>query len=324
MIDIREKKYTVYNLYEMFVNGRLVFPFKPIALRSLQIKAQEAMDILLLSIPFPTIYVSERQDGSFAVLDSSSRLLGLLQLLNQKFVYKSAGANHMLDGRKFSEIDRYAPSVTAVILDAKIRVEIIEYYTPLFLHMRTGLAVESWTIQQEQAVRNLLYEGEGIERLRWLASNMNMPGESGRSKEFCVLNILLVEFVCHAKWQEVASSEIYDEQYLFEETITFLEKLSIKKLDGLNNRLEWFGSFLKECPRSITAGVSYGKKDSAQYRTIAYLFQLWFKYQKHDISFACMEQMVRNTKLWRAIGKAAHSIEGIHRNMENLRRLMEC
>ena len=323
MIDIREKKYTVYNLYEMFMNGRLVFPFKPIA-QSLRTRAQEAMDILLLSIPFPVIYVSERQDGSFVVLDSSSRLLGLLQVLNQKVVYKSAGSNHMLDGRKFSEIDRYAPSVSAMILNAKIRVEIIEYYTPLFLHMRTGLAVESWTIQQEQAVRNLLYEGEGIERLRWLASNMNMPGESGRSKEFCVLNILLVEFVCHTKWQEVASSKIYDEQYLFGETITFLEKQSMKKLDGLNSRLEFFGSFLKDCSGSITAGVGYGKKDSSQYRAIAYLFQLWFKYQKHDISFACMEQMVRNTKLWRAIGKTAHSIEGIHRNMENLRRLMEC
>ena len=59
MIDIREKKYTVYNLYEMFMNGRLVFPFKPIA-QSLRTRAQEAMDILLLSIPFPVIYVSER------------------------------------------------------------------------------------------------------------------------------------------------------------------------------------------------------------------------------------------------------------------------
>ena len=77
-------------------------------------------------------------------------------MINDKFKYKSAGANHMLDGRNFSEIDRYAPSVTAVILDAKIRVEIIEYNTPLYLHMRTGLAVESWTIQQEQAVRNVL------------------------------------------------------------------------------------------------------------------------------------------------------------------------
>ena len=42
MIDIREKKYTVYNLYEMFLDGQLVFPFKPIALYSLQKKAQEA------------------------------------------------------------------------------------------------------------------------------------------------------------------------------------------------------------------------------------------------------------------------------------------
>ena len=41
MIDIREKKYTVYNLYEMFMDGRLMFPFKPTALHSLQKKAQE-------------------------------------------------------------------------------------------------------------------------------------------------------------------------------------------------------------------------------------------------------------------------------------------
>lgn len=322
MIDIREKKYTVYNLYEMFMDGRLMFPFKPTALHSLQTKAQEAMDILLLSIPFPTIYVSERQDGSLIVLDSSSRLLGLLELIGRRFEYKSAGANHNLNGRNFSEVDRYVPSETAAIMDAKIRVEIIEYYTPLYLHMRAGLAVESWTIQQEQAVRNFLYEGEGIERLRWLAMNMNMLGESGRSKEFCVLNILLVEFVWHANWQEVASREISDEQYLFEVAIIILKRLNDEQMEMIHYELEKFGEFCSDRFRGTPFGIGYGKKNATQYRGIAYIFQIWQQCRNSQIPTDRLERLIHDKKMWNAIGKTVYSTEGIRTIMDNLRRIM--
>lgn len=322
MIDIREKKYTVYNLYEMFMDGRLMFPFKPTALHSLQKKAQEALDILVLSIPFPTIYVSERQDGSFVVLDSSSRLLGLLELINQKFVYKSDGANTELDGWKFSEIDRHAPSLSSAIMEKKILVDIIEYYTPLYLHMRTGLAVESWTIQQEQAVRNVLYEGEGINRLKWLAANVNMPGESGRSKEFCVLNILLVEFVCHANRQELISGEIHDEQYLFEVTINILQKLNRQQMERINYQLEQFGNFCSDIFRGTPFGISYGKRRSLQNRSIAYLFQVCQQYQNSWIPIDRLKRLIRDKKMWNAIGKTSYSTEGIRTIMDNLRRIM--
>lgn len=324
MIDIREKKYTVYNLYEMYKHGRLVFPLKPAVLQSLRTKAQEAMDILLLSIPFPVIYVSERQDGSLVVLESSSRLLGLLELIDRRFVYKSAGANHNLDGRDFLEIDTYAPSVTAAILEAKIRVEIIEYYTPLFLHMRTGLAVESWTIQQEQDVRNFLYVGDGTARLKWLAFHMNICNERGYSKEFCALNILLVEFVCHANWQEVASREIPDEQYLFEVVINILQSLDREQIETINYKLEKFGKFCADRLGGISFGTGNGKRNSTKYRAIAYIFQIWQYCRNPQIPIDRLERLIHDQKIWNTIGKTAHSIEGIHRNMENLRRLMEC
>lgn len=324
MIDIREKKYTVYNLYEMFLDGQLVFPFKPIALYSFQKKAQEAIDILLLSIPFPTVYVSERQDGSFVVLDSSSRLLGLLELLNEKFKYKTAGANNDFDGRKFSEIDRYAPSVTSAIMETKIRVEIIEYYTPLFLHMRTGLAVESWTIQQEQAVRNVLYEGKGINRLKHLASDMHMPGESGRSKEFCVLNILLVEFLDHVNQKEGVYSEFKDEQYWFEVTISFLNGLKRKQIDQIKNELEQFGDFCSTGLRGSYFGIGFGRRQASQYRSIAYLFHMWLQCRNSRISTECLERMILDKKMWNAIGKAAYSPEAIRNNMSMLGGLMRC
>ena len=324
MIDIREKKYTVYNLYEMFMDGRLMFPFKPTALHSLQKKAQEALDILVLSIPFPTIYVSERQDGSFVVLDSSSRLLGLLELINQKFVYKSDGANKELDSWKFSEIDRHVPSLSSAIMEKKILVDIIEYYTPLYLHMRTGLAVESWTIQQEQAVRNVLYEGEGINRLKWLAANVNMPGESGRSKEFCVLNILLVEFVDHINRTEGIYSEFQDEQYWFEVTIGFLEKLKRKQIDQIKYGLEQFGVFCSTRFRGSYFGIGYGRRQASQYRSIAYLFHMWLQCQNSGISTAYLDRVILDKNMWNTIGKTAHSPDAIQNNISILGGLMSC
>lgn len=324
MINIRGKKYTVYNLYDMYMSGRLLFPFKPVVKQILRTSAQEAIDILLLSIPFPRIYVSERQDGVFVVLDSSLKLLGLLELLDLAFEYRSAGANCEFDGRYFSEIDRYMPSVTATVMDSKIKVEIIEYYTPLYLHMRTGLATENWTIQQEQAVRNILYEGDGIDCLRWLASNMNIPNIGGRSGEFCVLNILLVEFACHLNWREVASSTIHDEQYLFEETIYTLERLGRKQTKRICDELEEFGIFCGDRFRDTPFNASYGRRHSSQYRNIAYIFQLWKGVCNSQISVSRVESLIHDKELWVTIGKAVHSIGGIRSNMEKLGGPVRC
>ena len=77
------------------------------------------------------------------------------------------------------------------ILRTKIPICIIEYETPVYMHLRIGAYIGNWTVEQEEAVRRVLYADKGIYTLQMALrdAQKNILKISDRSRICCVFDI---------------------------------------------------------------------------------------------------------------------------------------
>lgn len=169
-IRIYELKYDLYDLVDRYQSKGVIFPSRNILQQHRQNITREAISALLYGIPYPQVYVSELQNGQWLVLEKDSRLQCLLEFIVGKFdiempeilkehytIYRYDGRNEFLS---FSSRDRQD------ILRTKVPICIIEYETPSYMHLRIGAYIENWTVEQEEAVRRVLYADNGIHILQ--------------------------------------------------------------------------------------------------------------------------------------------------------------
>lgn len=81
-IDSYEKKISVRQIYQMYQEKKIVFPMASPTKRVTKIeRISEMVEIILLGLALPTVYVSERQNGSLLVLETDDRLRCLIEFL---------------------------------------------------------------------------------------------------------------------------------------------------------------------------------------------------------------------------------------------------
>lgn len=163
-VEIYERKFALDFLYRMYQEGRLSFPqtentsTNPVIVSNL-IRA------IQIGIPMPVIYASELQNGDFLILESKNRLIALLEYLQGLFPAYIEGILSNPKSCLFYKLNQEDPRLAAMILRTVFQFQIIDYRTPKYLHMETGLFYEAWSSTQEQSIRNILYAGQNLEAL---------------------------------------------------------------------------------------------------------------------------------------------------------------
>lgn len=199
-IRIYELKYDLYDLVDRYQSKGIIFPSQNILQQHRQNITREAINALLYGIPYPQVYVSELQNGQLLVLETDKRLQCLIEFIVGKFdiempellkedyiIYKDDGRNVFFD---LSARDRQD------ILRTKIPICIIEYETPVYMHLRIGAYIGNWTVEQEEAVRRVLYADKGIYTLQMALRDAKKTSlRLVTEAEFVVFLTYIVNFV---------------------------------------------------------------------------------------------------------------------------------
>lgn len=122
-IDCYEKVISVRQIYQMYREQKIVFPKVPLMRRFKKIeRISEIVEIILLGFALPTVYVSERQDGSLLVLESEDRLRCLIEFLEGRYPVRGLEFYPELDECGIEQLERQFPRRTSWL------------YVPALLH----------------------------------------------------------------------------------------------------------------------------------------------------------------------------------------------
>lgn len=245
-VAIYERKFELGILYLMYQEGRLHFPHPR---QKNKITAASLIDAIQIGIPMPVIYASELQNGDFLILEFKKRLFSLLEYLRGTFPVYLEETVPPHRNVFFSELNQQNTRLTGTILRTVFQFQIIDYHTPKYLHMETGLFHEKWNPAQEQIVRNTIYAGHGIEDFYTVYSEIlqmsfrNFPQPEKFPKEYVILYILLFWGIYCNKFPRTPQIVNLCEQQLLEITIQNLYNWHDKWSDFKNI---WY-SFIS-CP----------------------------------------------------------------------------
>lgn len=167
IIALVDMKYFIYDLVQIYKEGKI--HFLPVTKEKSEDKKliSDSIGAIQRGIPMPVIYASELQNGDLLILEPESWLLYLLEYIMgdfSVFVERTMQEKHIC---YFYELDEYNPRLTSMIMNAAVLVRIIDYHTPKYLHIEVGLFHEKWNLSQEQAFRDVLYDEQYINDLRY-------------------------------------------------------------------------------------------------------------------------------------------------------------
>lgn len=144
-VIIYERKYALDYLFRMYQEGRLYFPRTELMTDNPSIAAK-LLKAIQIGIPMPVIYVSEMQNGDFLILESKNQIIALLEYLQGLFPVRTEEIFQNLRFVFFYELNAENPRLAAMILRTVFQFQIIDYQTPKYLHMETGLFHEEWNL----------------------------------------------------------------------------------------------------------------------------------------------------------------------------------
>ncbi len=259
-VAIYERKFELDFLCKIYQEGRLHFPHSE-QLYDNSITAAGLIRAIQIGIPMPVIYASELQNGDFLILEFKNRLFSLLEYLYNSFPVNLEEIFPLPGYVFFSELRQQNTWLTGMILRTVFQFQIIDYHTPKYLHMETGLFHEKWNPAQEQIVRNILYTGHGIEDFHAVYSGILQLTpiffQSGNFlKEYDILYILLFWGIYCNKFPLNQQTSNLCEQQLLEITTQNLYNWHYEWSDFINI----WSSFIS-CPAAqfiCTTGIDLG------------------------------------------------------------------
>lgn len=236
-VIIYERKYALDYLFRMYQEGRLYFPRTELMTDNPSIAAK-LLKAIQIGIPMPVIYVSEMQNGDFLILESKNQIIALLEYLQGLFPVRTEEIFQNLRFVFFYELNAENPRLAAMILRTVFQFQIIDYQTPKYLHMETGLFHEEWNTVQEQAVRNILYDGHGIEALHSFSNDIIQRTRcyfpSGNAMNEIEILYMMLFWGLYKKKFPVETQANPGEQLLLEITVQNLYFQSYEWSDFLN------------------------------------------------------------------------------------------
>lgn len=322
-IDCYEKVISVRQIYQMYRERKIVFPKVPLMKRFKKIeRISQSIEIILLGFALPTVYVSERQDGSLLVLESEDRLRCLIDFLEGCYPVRGLEFYPELDECGIEQMERQFPRRTSWLYDYKFSFLVIEYTTPRYMHMQMGSFIERWNFTREQGIRNELY-GEDLERrLVYMEQSLwESPAFFSKvslNRQYMVLRILMYHFARIGDIQAGLGENLNVQQLLDCTAVLILEKDSQWINDTADAFRKATGELLDWEQRScFLLGLEREKGKERQAKALGYLYNVvWICQEKECEVQWGLEQVIGDKMLWRDIESGKANIADIRTHFE--------
>ncbi|KAB8052208.1 DUF262 domain-containing protein [Janthinobacterium rivuli] len=148
-------------------------------------RASKFIESCLMRIPLPSCYFAEDESGRHLVIDGVQRLTTIMKFLNDEFALEGMTTFRDLEGKKFSEIGKYAAELEATT----IRCIVLRKENPKNLITEIFSRLNQGAVQlSPQEVRHALFPGSFDKLLDELAenpliANFGMAEDSSRRKD---------------------------------------------------------------------------------------------------------------------------------------------
>lgn len=308
-IYVSEKRVSVEYAYRMLQRGKLSFPEAPTLAKGRMVeRLSETIELMLLGVAVPAVYVSELQDGSWLVLEATDRLLSLFRFLSGKGNLGYMDMYSEYSGMPIGKLEEKAPHVTSMIYDYKLQFQVIDYMTPRYLHLQVGSHVERWNFSREQGVRNFLYQKfDAVLQVKMLAEQLDKRlfffSSSTLNRQYAILRIYMYRMV----FQHMIRPERGDQaglQYLLDQTIKLLNtseggRPGYIKTEEFRQATEMIVSLSEETEAAAKLMKNKGKEQ--QIRRLSYLYNLIFLVMDGQISEVRFRVLFSGQRLWERV-----------------------
>lgn len=169
-IDIREDKLSIFEYMRRYKRGML--KIDPDYQRNLVWKDRQKsrfIESIMLNFPLPPIYLNQKVDGEFVIIDGLQRTTTLYKYINNEFPLTELVTLPFLNGSFFKDL---STTYQAKLEDKQLLLYILKPSVPigvvyeLFDRINTG-----GTPLNRQEVRNCIFEGKVTQLLKELAEN---------------------------------------------------------------------------------------------------------------------------------------------------------
>lgn len=250
-VEIYEKKYTLDQLYEMYIDGRLHFAKRAVAERKNDKKVlADLLDAIWMGVPVPDVYISEMQNGDFLVLESDGKLKLLISFLSGNISADIYYEHTVINNGDISSL--HDKRYVARLYDTQIGLRIVDYRTPLYLHMQIGKLAGSWSVTTEQSVREIIYDRKKIQILSDVSNTTWRMIHEGEKRLFTAIDryrtlyMVMIWLVYRNRWQQQTNMR---EQQLLEETMMTMNSsghVATAFLGDVDQCLKGFYPFAKQ------------------------------------------------------------------------------
>ncbi len=169
-VDVREQPFSVFELARQYKRENLII--NPDFQRNLVWKLKQMswfIESILLNIPLPYLYLNQRKDGKYIVVDGLQRTVTICDFLKNKFPLQELEALPWLNEKKFSDLDG---NLRARIEDRKLPCYVIRPSVPLKMIHDIFKRINSGGTQlNRQEIRNCIYLGKATRLLKELSSH---------------------------------------------------------------------------------------------------------------------------------------------------------
>lgn len=324
-IYVSEKRVSVEYAYRMLQKGKLSFPETPLrSKRRIQERLSEIMELILLGAAVPAIYVSELQDGSWLVLETTDRLWALFQFLNGK---RNMGYMDMYPEyteMSLAEMEKKVPHVTSMIYDYKLQIQVIDYMTPRYLHLQIGSNVERWNFSREQGVRKALYSNyDAVSQITMLEKQLDKRtfffSSSTLNRQYTILRIYMYRLVFLNRIR-TSGEDRAGVQLLLDQTMELLdaherEAMAVEEFESATNAILSLGR-----DKEIAERFQINRGKEQQIRRISYLYNLIWLVDDGQISMIRFHALLSSQRLWERIEKDDVNYENIRHHYDMILR----
>lgn len=302
-IIIDTRKFDMNEIFERYRKGLLIFFEKRNTIKSQKNRViNEVLEALSRGIPFPPVYVSELQTGELLVLDKSDRLRFLMEYLEQ-----GPGSSQW----KMSGIAAGNYDFMKDIFYTEVILYVIDYWNPKYMHMQVGAFIEEWTAAQEQSVRNILYDGEGIRILRKLLEEIHVSLKSKLQMQYSFLYYMMVHLIT-ARFFDHSEYENADKFQLLEQTLYELEAIEMSYLRDLRDQCMKTETLIKERLRGT---FMLGHTQEVKTKYMCFL-GAWMQINGEY----CIDWLLENQKMKYRMRECDMSFKNIDSILEDFRR----
>lgn len=169
-IDVREDPFSIHELVRMIDGGRLILA-PEFQRREVwdDTRRSRFIESVLLNYPLPPLYLNQRKDGAYLVVDGLQRTSSVYRYIKGKYALQELETLHWLNGLYYGELE---PLAKARIEDRKLACYVLKPSVPfgvvhdIFTRINTG-----GMVLNRQELRHAFYQGPATALLKDLANS---------------------------------------------------------------------------------------------------------------------------------------------------------